>query len=345
MAAAEAKAEAEAAPSDDARKLDQATALKEKGAEVYKQQQFEEARKLWQEAIEVLESSPEINLRWLRVSLMLNLAQVGLQLKDYDDVLKQTTAVIALDQDNAKAYFRRGVAQDALGKLQAAVLDFQKAARIEPRNGDIRKRYEEQKRKVQDVEHQQEKAEGPPNHDLRTLPKVFLDIAVGAQPPQRLVFALYADTTPKTAENFRQLCTGEHAGRSARGKAFHYKGSVLHRMIPSLMVQGGDFESSNGTGGESIYSRRFEDENFRDKPSRRGLLAMANDGPNTNGSNFFVLFAPAEHLERHHVVFGELLEGWTLLDSLEKLSTDECMRPLEDCVVVDCGELRPATSN
>ncbi|CAK0830125.1 unnamed protein product, partial [Prorocentrum cordatum] len=112
------------------------------------------------------------------------------------------------------------------------------------------------------------------------------------------VFALYADTAKRTAENFRQLCTGEHAGTTFRGKRFHYKGSILHRLIPGLMIQGGDFENANGTGGESIYSRRFADETFADRHTRRGLLAMANDGPNTNGSNFFITFAAAEHLDK-----------------------------------------------
>merc|ERR1712118_531511 len=99
-------------------------------------------------------------------------------------------------------------------------------------------------------------------------------------------------------------------------------------MIAGLMVQGGDFENANGTGGESIYGRRFASERFCDKHTKRGLLAMANDGPNTNGSNFYVTFAAAEHLDRHHVVFGEVIGGMDFLDVLEKLETDEECRPL-----------------
>merc|ERR1712107_55824 len=110
---------------------------------------------------------------------------------------------------------------------------------------------------------------------------------------------------------------GEHSGATSRGKPFHYKGSLLHRMIPGLMIQGGDFENANGTGGESIHGRRFPDEGFRDKVDRRGLLCMANDGPNTNGSNFFISFDAAEHLDRKHVVFGEVFGGLELLDELE----------------------------
>merc|ERR1711971_218083 len=162
-------------------------------------------------------------------------------------------------------------------------------------NAEIRRKYEEFKVKAQEAEAMGDD-DAPPVHDLSRLPRVFIDVAIGSQSPQRLVFALYTDTVPKTCENFRQLCSGEHKDYTARGNKFHYVGTFLHRMIPGLMVQGGDFDNSNGTGGESIYGRRFPDEAFRDQHTRRGLLAMANDGPNTNGSNFFISFAEAEHL-------------------------------------------------
>merc|ERR1712087_328043 len=109
----------------------------------------------------------------------------------------------------------------------------------------------------------------PPSiHDLTKLPRVFLTIAMGQAPPVRMVFALYTDVVPRTAENFRQLCTGEHKGKTPRGNAFHYKGNILHRIISGLLVQGGDFDSTNGTGGQSIYGWRFPDEGFRDKLDR-----------------------------------------------------------------------------
>merc|ERR1711972_1040779 len=192
----------------------------------------------------------------------------------------------------------------------------------------------------------QEDEDPPPTHDLPSLPRVFLDVAIGSKPAVRLTFVLYTDSAPKTAENFRQLCTGEHGGLTARGKPFHYKGSVLHRMIPKLMIQGGDFENANGTGGESIYGRRFDDEILSEKHCRRGLLGMANNGINSNGSNFFILFSPNEHLDRHHVIFGELAPecegGKVFLDELESLATDEECRPLEDCTITDCGDLSKA---
>jgi len=315
---------------------------KDKGADLYKQQQFAAARDQWQQALqEVLTASSPGDVVWdkLRLSLHLNLCQVALQLKEYEEVLEQASLAIKIDVDNSKAYYRRGLANDALGKLSAAASDLQKAARIEPRSAEIRRKYEELKKKAQEAGSKDDDA--PPEHDLSKLPRAFIDVAIGDQPPRRLVFALYTDTVPKTVENFKQLCTGEHQGMTARGKRLHYKGSVLHRMIPGLMVQGGDFENANGTGGESIYGRRFQDEAFRDKHTRRGLLAMANDGPNTNGSNFFVTFAEAEHLDRRHVVFGEVTSGMDLLDDLEALQIDAECRPLIDCVIIECGDCGP----
>eukprot|EP00435_Cladocopium_sp_Y103_P049626 s872_g15.t1 len=271
------------------------------------------------------------------MSLHLNLAQACLQLKAYEPVIMHSTQALKVDQENAKAFYRRGLAQEALGKTQAAANDLQRAVRIEPRNAEVRKKYEELKKILADIERRKDEEEGPVEHDLQFLPRAWMEIAIGSSEPRRLVFALYNDSAPKTAENFRQLCSGEHEGLTARGKPFHYKGSLLHRMIPGLMIQGGDFENANGTGGESIYSRRFEDENFREKIARRGLLCMANDGPNTNGSNFFVSFDAQDHLDRKHVVFGEVFSGMDLLADLEKLETNEECRPLVDCVVVNCG--------
>eukprot|EP00928_Gymnodinium_smaydae_P020709 TRINITY_DN18012_c0_g1_i1.p1 TRINITY_DN18012_c0_g1~~TRINITY_DN18012_c0_g1_i1.p1 ORF type:complete len:348 (+),score=92.31 TRINITY_DN18012_c0_g1_i1:44-1045(+) len=327
---------------DPAEQLRLAQEAKERGAELYKQQRFTEARDAWREALFHLPSGEDkVALGRLEVSLHLNLSQVYLQLKsdkDYVDAITHATEALKLEGESSKALFRRGCALAALGQRQAAAGDLQRAARLEPRNAEIRKKYEELKRQASEEEAANELP--PPVHRLEELPRCFLDISVGGAESSRMVFALYTDTVAKTAENFRQLCTGEHSGLTSRGKKFSYKGSVLHRIVPGLIVQGGDFENANGTGGESIYGRRFQDEAFRDKHTRRGLLGMANDGPNTNGSNFFVLLQPAEHLDRKHVIFGELVEGFDLLDKLEQQSLDDEGRPLSDCVVVDCGECK-----
>mmetsp|Transcript_149174 Transcript_149174/g.479114 ORF Transcript_149174/g.479114 Transcript_149174/m.479114 type:complete len:359 (-) Transcript_149174:46-1122(-) len=326
----------------DAIKYNLAMQAKDKGAELYKVQQFAAAREKWQEALEMvmeIAAGKDSELWRFKLSLHLNLSQAALQMKEWEEVVEQASKVLKLDAENSKGFYRRGLGQDALGRAQAAASDMQRAARLEPKSAEIRRKYEELKKKA--LESGKEEDDVPPVHNLMQLPRVFIDVAIGDKPAKRLVFALYTDVVPKTAENFKQLCTGEHAGVTARGKRFHYKGSVLHRMLPGLMVQGGDFENTNGTGGESIYDRRFPDEGFRDKFTRRGLLAMANDGPNTNGSGFFVTFAEAEHLDRRHTIFGEVTNGMELLDELEKLETDDECRPLVDCVITDCGECGP----
>merc|ERR1712070_878519 len=139
-------------------------------------------------------------------------------------------------------------------------------------------------------------------------PKVFMDIAIGGEFKGRVLFTLFADTVPKTAENFRALCTGEK-GTGKSGKPLSYKNSIFHRVIKSFMIQGGDFTAFSGTGGESIYGEKFDDEAFDVKHEKPFLLSMANAGPGTNGSQFFVTTVPTPHLDGKHVVFGEVVAG------------------------------------
>ena len=171
-------------------------------------------------------------------------------------------------------------------------------------------------------------------------PRVFLDLAVGPTPVGRVVIILKADKAPKTCENFRCLCTGEK-GVGKSGKALHYKGSQFHRIIPGFMCQGGDFTRGNGTGGESIYGGKFEDETFRGKCGRHtgmGILSMANAGPNTNGSQFFITCIQTEWLDGKHVVFGKVVAGLDTLREMEKQGNQSGV--VSSVVVIeDCGEL------
>ncbi|KAJ5220408.1 Peptidyl-prolyl cis-trans isomerase D [Penicillium chermesinum] len=166
----------------------------------------------------------------------------------------------------------------------------------------------------------------------------FFDIQIGNQKAGRVVFELFNDVVPKTADNFRALCTGEK-GEGTQGKPLSYKGSIFHRVIKQFMIQGGDFTQFNGTGGESIYGEKFEDENFDLKHDRPFLLSMANSGPATNGSQFFVTTVPTPHLDGKHVVFGEVINGKSIVRKIENLPT-QSDKPKLDVTVVDCGELK-----
>lgn len=169
--------------------------------------------------------------------------------------------------------------------------------------------------------------------------KVFFDITAGGSPKGRIIFELYNDIVPKTAENFRALCTGEKGVSEKSGKPLHYKGSIFHRVIKDFMCQGGDFTHGSGIGGESIYGEKFEDENFQLNHDKPFLLSMANAGPNTNGSQFFITTVPTPHLNGKHVVFGEVLHGKAIVRQLERCEKGDNDKPKEDWIISDCGVL------
>ncbi len=172
-----------------------------------------------------------------------------------------------------------------------------------------------------------------------TNPTVFFDITIGGKAAGRVVFELYADVVPKTAENFRALCTGEK-GIGKSGKPLHFKGSKFHRVIQGFMCQGGDFTRGNGTGGESIYGDIFADESFAGKAGKHtglGCLSMANAGPNTNGSQFFICTAETKWLDGKHVVFGQVVSGLDTVKAIEKVGSSSG-RVREEVVIVDCGD-------
>ncbi|KAF2871497.1 peptidyl-prolyl cis-trans isomerase D [Massariosphaeria phaeospora] len=168
--------------------------------------------------------------------------------------------------------------------------------------------------------------------------RVFFDLTIGGSRAGRVAFELYNDIVPKTAENFRALCTGEK-GEGKAGKPLHYKGAVFHRVIKGFMIQGGDFTAGNGTGGESIYGEKFDDENFESLHEKPFLLSMANSGPGTNGSQFFVTTVPTPHLDNKHVVFGEVISGKSIIRRIENLKTQSGDKPWEEAAILDCGEL------
>lgn len=171
-----------------------------------------------------------------------------------------------------------------------------------------------------------------------TCPIVFFDISINGEEAGRIEFVLRNDVVPKTAENFRALCTGEK-GTGKSGKPLHYKGCAFHRIIPQFMLQGGDFTSGDGRGGESIYGAKFADENFVLKHDCVGLLSMANAGPNTNGSQFFVTTVNTPHLNGKHTVFGKVINGLDLVTRIEACGSNGNGAPKKTVVISNCGQL------
>ncbi|OEU15647.1 cyclophilin-like protein [Fragilariopsis cylindrus CCMP1102] len=169
-------------------------------------------------------------------------------------------------------------------------------------------------------------------------PVVFFDISIGGSPRGRIEMELRADVVPRTAENFRALCTGEK-GSGKSGKPLHFKGSSFHRVIPGFMCQGGDFTRGNGTGGESIYGEKFADENFKLKHTGTGILSMANAGANSNGSQFFLCTAETAWLDDKHVVFGKVISGQNVVSAIELVGSDSGTTRVK-VTIADSGQLR-----
>ena len=173
-----------------------------------------------------------------------------------------------------------------------------------------------------------------PNPAAGGLPRCFMEIAAGDEMLGKIIVELRSDVVPKTAENFRALCTGE--------KGFGYKGSTFHRVIPEFMCQGGDFTNHNGTGGKSVYGEKFEDENFTLKHTGAGILSMANAGPNTNGSQFFLCLVKTDWLDGRHVVFGSVVEGMDVVKKIATFGSAPTGRTSRKIVVANCGQVPKA---
>ena len=166
---------------------------------------------------------------------------------------------------------------------------------------------------------------------------MYFDLEVGGDQPTngRVVFELFPEHVPKTAENFRAICTGE------KGEGMHYKNNIFHRVIRGFMMQGGDITNQNGTGGKSIYGNKFDDEGVWLPHNTSGLLSMANAGKNTNGSQFFITFKETPHLDGKHTVFGRVIKGFDICRAVENCKTGPSDLPEHGVTIKDSGELKP----
>ncbi|KAH0791586.1 Peptidyl-prolyl cis-trans isomerase CYP19-4 [Histomonas meleagridis] len=174
--------------------------------------------------------------------------------------------------------------------------------------------------------------------DPKITSTVYFDIEIGGEKAGRIEIGLFGDVVPKTTENFRHLCLCDKGVGKKTGKPLCYKGTPFHRIIPKFMNQGGDFSHKNGMGGESIYGGSFEDENFKLKHEGPGYISMANAGPNTNGSQFFITTVKTPWLDGHHVVFGKVIKGMDVVKAIEAVGTGSGT-PTKTVIIADCGEI------
>eukprot|EP00744_Colponema_vietnamica_P010353 GILI01014639.1.p1 GENE.GILI01014639.1~~GILI01014639.1.p1 ORF type:complete len:482 (+),score=182.79 GILI01014639.1:106-1551(+) len=347
-------------------KMEAAGKSKDSGNDAFKKGDMAAAVREYSEGLEYLneigEDFEEVKpaAETLKVTLLLNQAMCLIKQEKFGEAIDKCSKALAIEPSNMKALYRRGLARSSYGLLEEAKSDLLEAARLEPSNRDVRGELEKVKKRMEEAKKKEKAAFGglfgkasiyseKPSvkvHKGGPNPRVFFDLKFGDRPVQRVVFELFANVVPKTAENFRALCTGE-LGVGKSGLPLHYKGNKFHRVIKGFMMQGGDFTRGDGTGGESIYGEKFEDENFDMKHEQPGLLSMANAGPGTNGSQFFITFKETPWLDNRHVVFGKVVEGLDFILQIESdviTGAQDKPAPESEVEIVECGELPASTS-
>ena len=331
--------------------------LKEEGIKFFQEKKFNDAIIKFDEAASFLETLDEHTAteesKDLHLSCILNMSNCFNNLKQWDNTIKKVQKALEI-KEHPRAFYFRGVAYANIEEIEKSKNDLEKLKTLVKENEQgaifLKNLIEEKTKNKEKREKSLYKSflKGSIYDDVPTKknpenvsekvnpenPKVFFDLKVGEDgEKKRVTFELFKDKVPKTAENFRALCTGE------KGGSLHYKGSIFHRIIKEFMMQGGDFENSNGTGGSSIYGKKFEDENFHYKHSCPGLLSMANSGPGTNGSQFFITYKETPWLDGKHVVLGKVISGLEHCKEIEQIETDSQDKPCKTITIIDCGEL------
>ncbi|KAL1496800.1 hypothetical protein AB1Y20_014386 [Prymnesium parvum] len=347
---------------DDAQVLDQAFFLKDKAKEYFDGELYLEAQERYHEAASLIDH-PKFNLRetlsddWvgearkLKLACWLNEAMCELRLENWTRAIASCDKVLALESANVKALFRRGSAHMGNQDFQAARKDLSTALELSPKSTEIKNALAMCKiaSRAADKKQQSQFAnmftnekklyeDGPEIPQwLGPLPTVWLEVAIDGRPAGRIVIELFAKHAPKTAENFRSLCTGERGLGKYSKIPLHYKGTPFHRVINGFLIQGGDIVKGNGLGGECIYGGHFHDENLDGVHDQPGIVSMANVGPNSNSSQFFITTVPAAHLDKKHVVVGRVVEGMALVCELQRVPTDQNDAPQKRILISDCG--------
>lgn len=352
-------------------KIDEAKRLKDEGTAMFMEKRFREAAELYIEAStyvtdlkeeaapfsdsedegDKVPNTPAEDVNALLLSCHLNAAQARLSDKDWAGAVAEANKAVKLDGSSVKGLFRRAVGRRHCGELELARADLLEVIKLDPSNSAAKKELLLVKEGLKEAKEKEKKAftgmfgkvsmyaeKAPVIVFSGKNPKVYMDIEIGGEHAGRITFELWSHIVPKTAENFRALCTGEK-GKATTGQPLCYRGSTFHRVIKGFMLQAGDFTNNDGTGGESIYGQKFADENFKAVHDVPGLLSMANAGPNTNGSQFFITTVPTPHLDGKHVVFGKVLDGMELVRKIENMETSASDRPTQMVVISGCGEL------
>mmetsp|Transcript_6880 Transcript_6880/g.7891 ORF Transcript_6880/g.7891 Transcript_6880/m.7891 type:complete len:495 (+) Transcript_6880:63-1547(+) len=343
---------------NDEEKQEMALKLKGEGTSLFTSKSFVTAAEKYMEAADYAADEDDIedelpdDIRTLYVACLSNAAMCFSKVGDWSTATDACNKAMKVDKSNIKVLYRRGMARLNLGFHDDAKKDLMAAYKIDETNKDVRRGLAQLKKAVAAFKKKEKETFGgifgkvsmyddksgiiAPSKDN---PCVFFDINHGEEKLGRIVMQLYQDITPRTAENFRCLCTGEK-GDGKLGKPLHFKGCSFHRVIKDFMIQGGDFTAGNGTGGESIYGEKFADENFKVKHTKGGLLSMANSGPGTNGSQFFITSRETPHLDDKHVVFGEVIEGLDIVKKIEDVEKGSGDKPVVDIAITDCGEVK-----